>query len=85
MVGSLVVVRQKYMSSVANKDPGRGRRLLIPWHCEYLEGLLWPSFIWSGLREAGMSEVEVSFRTEQVFTTSASRSVLFEKRCQKYV
>jgi hypothetical protein len=38
VVGSLVVVRQKYPSSVASKDPGRGRQLLLPRHCECLEG-----------------------------------------------
>lgn len=46
VVGSLVVVWQRYLSSVANKDPGRGRRLLLPWNCECLEGLNWPS-LWS--------------------------------------
>jgi hypothetical protein len=54
VVGSLVVVRQRYLSSVANEDPGRGRRLQLPWNCECLEGLLWPSFM-DVLREAVMS------------------------------
>jgi hypothetical protein len=54
VVGSLVVVRQRYLSPVANQDPGRGRRLQLPWNCECLEGLLWPSFM-DVLREAVMS------------------------------
>jgi len=46
VVGSLVVVRQRYLSPVANQDPGRGRRLQLPWNCECLEeGLPRPSFL----------------------------------------
>jgi hypothetical protein len=62
VVRSLVVVRQKYPSSVASKDPGRGRRLLLSWHFECLEGLRRP-LLCTILADGG---VHVFPRTEQV-------------------